>query len=72
VNRASIVTTRAGIHIGSAYVPPPAVMSDDAEHFQRLLLTQRLERRAHAALAFLVHASVFCAVIVAAVVVWRL
>lgn len=39
------VATSTGIRIGSAYTPPPQVMSDDSEAIQALLLRKkRMER----------------------------
>ena len=40
-----ITVTKAGVRIGSAYVPPPPQPSRDGEVIQSLLLPEREQRR---------------------------
>jgi len=45
--QANRVTTSTGIHIGGAYVPPPAPMSNDAQYIQDVLRGYDPSRKAH-------------------------
>jgi len=41
MNRSNIVVTSRGIGIGSAYIPPPPVQSNDADLIQSVMLRDR-------------------------------
>lgn len=43
-----VITTSAGVRIGSAFIPRPPMPSDDAERLQKALLDQKpMQTRSH-------------------------